>query len=217
MDVLDTRIFVGEFPFTGVVKAFLLGKKVIKFWCGSDALLMLEFPPGRGKLSVLRYRLKMRLLAPLISGHWFNGHGLFQALAKFGFEPAQVNLWVGQDQVFEKEPHEGFNVVYYAPTDSVYGYWVYGVDIIDQLIPMFPEFNWIKLNGKNAMSEVWPTADVYIRPSRWDGYPRLVREARLNGVDVIFSEKFDLTVEHCALTLKIIYAAHQQPSALSHS
>ena len=163
---------------------------------------------------MLRHRLKMRILEPFISRHWINGYRLLKALEDVPYIPfrkCQLQFWVGRDTIVEKVPHEGFNVFYYSPGDSVYQRWVYGLDIIEKLIYIFPHFNWVKLDGKIDMKSAFKVMDIYIRPSRWDGFPRLVREAALNDIPVIFSENFDLTVEDCADQLRAIYAKHPQP------
>jgi hypothetical protein len=45
------------------------------------------------------------------------------------------------------------------------------------------------------MSKVFPILDGYLRPSRHEGWPRLVEESLLNEIPVLYKETFDYDKE----------------------
>jgi hypothetical protein len=183
VDIPGQKIFVGDIAFWPALKAFFSGKRVIKWWCGSDVLVLLKFPPGRGKRSILLTRLKMLLLKPFIFAHWVNGDGLLKALNQVAFiskKKFQLRLWVGKDIIVEKQPHQGFNVCYYAPNESEYGRWVYGLDIIDELI-----YDSQSLTGSSSMVRL-----TWLRPMPiWT----FIFAHHAGTVTRVWSEKLSLT------------------------
>jgi hypothetical protein len=68
------------------------------------------------------------------------------------------------------------------------------MDIIEQIIPLFPNINWISLNGAANMCEIYPTLDGYIRPNRHDGFPRIIVECMALGIPYFWSEDFNPSV-----------------------
>jgi len=93
--------------------------------------------------------------------------------------------------------HEGFNVAYHYPGDRggrVFKRWLYGMDIIEQLIKQFPKYNWIELDGTMDMMKIYPILDAYIRPTRHDGMPRIILECQQLNIPYWWDEDFKPSV-----------------------
>lgn len=184
----DKVIFVGEVPVGRMLKAWRK-KKIIRFWIGSDVLLLRMFPPGRGKLSVLKHRLKTGLTEPFIDEHWVYGAQLFKEFKQvWSGRKASLRLCRAPIESVVKVPSESVNIAYYHPRDDEFSRWVYGVDLIELLIQRFPQVNWVKLDGTLNPKYFFQSLSAYLRPSRSDGHPRLVAECRENSIPVYWSE-----------------------------
>ena len=80
------------------------------------------------------------------------------------------------------------NILYYYPTGfhkRVDIKWLYGIDIIEKLEKRHPEWNFIKVDGSGK--DIYKNIDVYLRPTRHDGYARMVVESQLKNIHVIWS------------------------------
>jgi hypothetical protein len=184
----DTVIFVGEVPIKQMLKA-RRKKKIVRWWIGSDALLLRMFPPGRGKLSVLKHRLKVRLTEPFIDEHWIYGNQLFKEFKEvWSARKAQLRLCRAPIEPVVRVPHDGVNIAYYCPRDDTFARWVYGIDLIEKLMICYPQVNWIKLDGTLNPKYFFQALNGYIRPSRSDGYPRIIAECKVHGILCYWSE-----------------------------
>lgn len=189
-------LFVGRVTFKKLIYEWATGSMIARFWVGSDVLLLKAFPPGRGKRTVIAHRILKAITEPFISSHWVNGDRLMRELR--GILPAQkmaLRHWGGvHAKAYEKFSHGGINIAYYMPREDVYSRWVYGIDLIEELQGHYKnalhqaEVNFILLDGKMDMADIFPYLDGYIRPSRWDGWPRLVQECIINGVPFYYSD-----------------------------
>ncbi len=186
------RVFVGTIPFWQVVWSWLRGIRTIKWWMGSDALTLWSVPPGRNRLEIFLHRLKMRLLKPFITRHWVTSSRLVVDLARSkSVLPDKIAIvyWPGRHhQPVRKQPHVGFNILYYDPGKDKFKRWVYGIDIIETVQVKLTGVNWVKIDGRQNMAEIFPITDLYLRPSRHDGAPRIIEECRLNNIPVVYSE-----------------------------
>lgn len=169
-------------------------------------LLLVCFPPGRGKFSVLRHRLIAHLFNFLVDEHWFVSKSLQIELAtKLKIKNWQIRINPGRTGKVERRAHKGFNVLYYDPKDNAYARWVYGIDIIEALQKELTAVNWIRFDSTFRLKESLEVTDVYLRPSRHDGWPRIVDTCRKSSIPVIYSDAFDLTVEKCKKEIKRLY------------
>jgi hypothetical protein len=201
-------IFVGSIPLLRVVLERIRGRRVVKWWMGTDALTMWMCPPGMSRWKVLAHQWKMRLLERFIDEHWVTGRRLLEDLRRaHGISPTKVAVvyWPGKYQEpIPLQTHQAFNAVYYDPGGGRFKRWVYGMDVIEALKERFPQVNWIRLDGAQDLRQVLPLADVYVRPSRHDGAPRIVEECRISGVPVIFSEGQEPDVDKIAKELEAL-------------
>lgn len=164
-------------------------KRIIRWWIGSDVLLLRMFPPGRGKFSVLRHRLKTWLTEPFIDEHWIYGEQLFKEFKQVrNSRKASLRLCRAPIESVVKVPHEGVSIAYYQPKDDVFSRWVYGIDLIEILVKRYPQVSWIKLDGTLNPKYFFQSLSGYLRPSRSDGHPRLIAECRENSIPTYWSE-----------------------------
>ena len=63
--------------------------------------------------------------------------------------------------------------------------WLYGKDIIEALKSKHPEWNFVYVDG--SKKNIYKNIDIYLRPNRHDGYPKMVVEAKLLGIPCIWS------------------------------
>ena len=136
---------------------------------------------------------------------------LVRNLVKFGIPEDRIIICpvpVKYKNPVEKIPHDGFNVLFYASmgdgTNNKFKRWVYGVDIYEAVKAHYAKencgwpgygINFIYTDGKYNMNQVFPVIDVYIRPTRHDGAPCLVRECRINNIPVFWSNREDVTAQ----------------------
>lgn len=203
MDGARTTLFVGSIKLRRLLHEWAAGAKIARFWVGSDVLLLKAFPPGRGKRTVIVHRILKKITEPFIAAHWVNGERLMRELS--GILPPQkmvLQHWGGvHAKTYGKFSHGGINIAYYMPREDVYARWVYGIDLIEELQERYKnalhqaEVNFILLDGKMDMADIFPYLDAYIRPSRWDGWPRLVQECKINDVPFYYSDDGKPSVE----------------------
>ena len=91
---------------------------------------------------------------------------------------------------YEKQPHKGFNVLYYRGigANQKFNDWVYGYDIFLKVKRMYTDVNFIEVNGGEDMTNVYPIIDFYLRPNRHDGAPRMIMECENNGIPYYWSK-----------------------------
>ncbi len=186
----NLTIFVGELNLFSALLVRIMGRKLIRWWVGSDVLLLHEFPPGRGKLSVFRHRLLYHLTKLFVTENWITAERLRDEFEACGGKKAFVRYHI-EGMLMKKVvkiKHEGVNVAWYVTNSSKSARWKYGVDLVEELMLRFYDVNWIKLDGTLDMREVFPYLDAYIRPSRHDGRPRLVIECQTQGIPYYWSE-----------------------------
>ena len=183
-------IVVGELGLLDALLVKIMGRKLIRWWVGTDVLLLREFPIGRGKLSVFKHRLLYHLTKIFVFENWITAGRLKDEFISCGGKRAVVRYHI-RGMLTEKVikiKHEGINIAWYATNSSKAVRWKYGVDLIEKLMLLFYDVNWIRLDGTLDMKEVYPYLDGYIRPSRHDGRPRLVIECQIQGIPYYYSE-----------------------------
>jgi len=63
--------------------------------------------------------------------------------------------------------------------------WLYGKDIIEELERKHPEWKFHYVDGSKR--NIYKNIDIYLRPNRHDGYPKMIVEAELFGIPYIWS------------------------------
>ena len=169
---------------------------VLKF-VGTDAYLMDRFMPYMGfkwKIKTILNRIFHKILDRFVSEIIVADMFLSTHLVRAGFKSKirEVRDSVKYSKPIDKIKHNGFNVVYYDTTEFKKNKktirWLYGLDIIDELKEMFPNVNWIKLDGTSNMVEIYSIADFYLRPNRNDGASRMIQECKINKIPYYHSQ-----------------------------
>ena len=73
--------------------------------------------------------------------------------------------------------------------------WIYGLDIVGELKHRHPEWSFVVADGSRSEDGFFNDIDVYLRPSRCDGWAIMVKEAEACGVPVIWSFETGTYVE----------------------
>jgi hypothetical protein len=174
--------------------------KLIAWWIGTDALTLVKNPPANRiwYVKLFFYRIKWKLIKGFFE-HWVVHENLKLYLNKFGIEAKVVNYPADYDKKIEKKKHDGFNILYYLPPvanlgGEKYRDWYYGYDIIKVIKRLFDyqDINYIEANLKTGnIDELYKIADIYIRPNKWDGNPRMVQECEIKGIPYYWDPKIN--------------------------
>jgi len=81
-----------------------------------------------------------------------------------------------------------------------------------QIKEQLSEVNLLKADGTRDMGELYAITDLYIRPSRHDGEPRINDECKLNGIAVSYSENGNPGAEHFVKEINLIETNRHDPS-----
>ena len=190
-----------------------------KHWLGSDALKLVKYPPGKWtwKIRIFAERILWRIFEPLIDHHFVVHPRLSKYLISFGIPEKKISVKAYLGLCYycvypcSKIDHEGIYIAYYYPGgrgNRKFKRWVYGKDIIDQIVLMFPNVNWVHLDGKKNICVVYPILDAYIRPNRHDGLPRIILECLALDIPYYWEEEFKPTVERVRDYVEKIIASH---------
>lgn len=187
-----TAIFVGNLLISDVILAKLVFHyKIIRWWVGTDVWLLYAWPPGRGKLSILWHRIKYWLLDRFVDENWLTSIHLKDEFEEFCNGKKAVVRWHIQGMLTEKlpkKPDSKISIAYYHPKENtIFQREVYGIDLIERLMPLYPEVNWIRLDGTKNMREIFPILTAYLRPTRHDGRSRLLAECQIQDIPYYWS------------------------------
>lgn len=170
--------------------------RIIHWWTGTDALKLVMYPPGPWwwHVKIFLERALWYLVEPMIWEHWVVDENLVSHLCEFGIEKHKIKVRhdpVKYPRPVKKEPHDKFTVMYYYPGDrgnAKFKRWVYGMDIIEYLKSLFDpnKIIWIEADGSLDMYKIYAVTDLYIRPTRHDGRPRMIDECKINGIEYIY-------------------------------
>jgi hypothetical protein len=187
---VDKIIYVGSVPLISVFLDWFAGLKIIKWWVGTDVLILFMYPPGKGKVIVFLHRVKMYLLKFVIYEHWFTSKKLMGEMPRRYINGrAKVFMRGDSDCYIKKISHKGFNVLIYRPLETKFNRWLYGLDLIDKLKTLYNrEVTFIEADGGLNLKHYYPYIDAYIRPTRHDGFPRMVRECKVNNIPYYWSK-----------------------------
>ena len=182
---------------------FTTSHHLIHWWKGTDSLKLIMYPPSSHfswYFRIFAERILWKLIDPLFREHWVVHQRIKNNLIKFGISEKKIiireDLPLDVSNV-KRMGHEGFNVAYHYPGDRrgrVFKRWLYGMDIIEQLIKQFPKYNWIELDGTMDMMKIYPILDAYIRPTRHDGMPRIILECQQLNIPYWWDEDFKPSV-----------------------
>ena len=193
LHIFNKTVIVGELGLLDALLVKIMGRQLIRWWVGTDVWLLWAFPKGRGKLSVLKHRLKYHLTKFFVSENWVTSERLKDEFVSCGGKRDSVKYHIRGmlTEKVQKKAHDLVNIAYYWPSDSgEFQRYIYGLDLIEKLELMFPYpiVNWIPLDGKFTMREVYSIVDAMIRPSRHDGRPRIIEECKINSIPYYYSE-----------------------------
>jgi hypothetical protein len=177
--------------------SFRKNQYFIHWWHGTDALKLDTYPPTDQWTWYIRIKLERilhKIIEPIIREHWVVDEVLTKHLYNFGIPGDKIKVFhapLNYNQIYKKQPHAGFNILYYFPRadkNLTYKRWKYGKDIFDHTLTHTNQLhiNWIVVDGSQDLSSILPIVDIYVRPSRHDGYPRLVKECELNDIPVYY-------------------------------
>lgn len=158
------------------------GRKIVKWWIGTDALTLLCFPPGKWLwyVRIIYQRLFYKIVKNFIE-HWVVGEHLGFYLKEFGITDYHIIQDPAQYTHVIKKSHQIKSVLYYYPGNHgnrIFKEWVYGYDVFSILKAEYPDINWITVNGDKDMSSIYPVIDGCIRPNRHDGISRIILECQ---------------------------------------
>lgn len=173
----------------------------IAWWKGTDALTLITNPPGNKTwyVKLFLYRIKWKILYRLFDVHWVVNKQLKEHLVRFGISEKKIEIWAEPPayiEKVEKKKHDTFNVLFYMPVrpqnlgGMKYLKWLYGYDIYLNLKLYFfdqKDIRFVWVDGNFDMKSIYATTDLYIRPSRHDGQPRMIMECVVNEIPYIFS------------------------------
>lgn len=177
--------------------AFLLRKKIIMHWVGSDILEMKEWLNKGHRFSPILLRH---------STHWAEVDWTAQELQELGIKAQVVPLTPASFPAEVKELPAKFVVLCYLPPERELFYG--GTEMI-QLAKQFPEIvflavaasptvshpdwpeNIISVGWVDDMEELYPEITVLVRFTEHDGLSFMVLEALANGRYVIWSYPFE--------------------------
>lgn len=169
-------IFLGSFPLFKVLYYKFIDRdkrKIVRWWMGTDVLTLWCFPTGKSKIKVLLHRIKTLLLNRFVSENWFVSEGLEkEVLSLTWLKINNPKVVVHQCNPIKKKKY--FVVIgYYMPEMSTFNEWVYGFDMIVKLMNTFRNDIFLRYDGKGDIQDFLSLIDLYVRPARHDGTPRL--------------------------------------------
>ena len=162
------------------------------FWMGTDSLMLKDYSMRAflKKVYWWIFRRFIRVADYFIDAHYCVSEKVADNVREFG---TRKPIKIVQDQcdvrTYKKKAHEGFNVLYYFPSggDIKFNKWLYGYDIFLQVKELFPEINFIVVDGTYNMKMVYPFVDFYLRCNRHDGHSRIIMECDINNIPYYWS------------------------------
>ena len=158
-------------------------------WTGSDTIYATQYPK-HGKKSkwmyMFAYKIFVRIMDVFVEGHYFVADHLVTDDLRKKLKSPILGVLVDPPKYpleLKKKEHKGFNVLYYCPKgrNQKFINWVYGWDIYEKAKKIL-DVNFIHVDGKQDMNEIYPIVDFYLRPNRSDGRPRIIMECVINNI-----------------------------------
>lgn len=161
--------------------AKILRLSTARYWTGNDAWKYKH---------IWHYRLRAKLINLFFDYHYFISDNCVIPGLKGEIRTLTTPLMYADTERIE---HDKFTIAYYDAEGSFKNR--YGLDVVKKLRFYFPQVRWLPIHSgeftQEQMKEIYKRIDLYIRPSRWDGDPFMVREALHFGVDTISSFSSD--------------------------
>ncbi len=200
----NKTIYYGAFKYKSAFWKYLRGKEIVRWWIGTDALMLEYFPPGIPKGVVLYWRLKCWITQLYISEHWYGCDEVKKNL-KYFYKSVLLHYEPYPDIYplpIEKKP---LVVLIHDPSKAhkyeEYGRWKFGIDIIDQVKKRTGKWCYfMTVDNSQDMNIIFPLVDCCLLPKRLKGEPRLVSECRINNIPVYYDTV--ASVDSCANFLK---------------
>lgn len=193
----DKKVFLGTVRIKDLWKYRKYRK--VRWWLGTDAFTLYMFPPGKSYLKVLLHRIKVILVNKYFEENWFVSQRLINELPDYYKSILNCVSVKVHEAEYIKRIKKPFVVGYYMPELTEFNSWVYGVDIIAALYVFFKyselDIVFLRYDGKADMSAFLSLIDVYIRPSRHDGMPRLILLCEMHDIPYCWNTDFDLLVK----------------------
>ena len=168
-------------------------------WTGSDVLFLETYPPGTRflfRVKIFFHRIAVRMIQPFLEVNYVVNERLKDKLEARGFRKMEVfdnKTRVLHATKYEKQQHEGFNVLYYIPVgkrNQKFIDWLYGWDRLQEYRIKNPKHNIVMVHGDSDMSKIYPIIDFYYRPTRHDGMSRIILECKIQ--EIPFDWTFDV-------------------------
>lgn len=163
-------------------------------WTGTDSLMLLDVSRRnlKNKIRWKLFRLYIRLLEWYVQEHIAVSEGVANNLREFGIKKSIIvkRSDIRYSSPVKKLPHKKFTILYYYPRNKVekeFKDWLYGRDIINDIKLMFPNLNYIEVNGYRDMNNIYDRVDFYIRPNRHDGHSKMIEECKINNIPYYWS------------------------------
>ena len=171
-------------------------------WTGSDALYATrfiggsKFPSRKIKyIYFLGYTIFAKIADLFVQSHYVVSEHMINVLKPLKLKkPIEVLIDPPQDvKHIEKVPHKGFNILYYIPISKnrPFTEWCYGYDVFCDVMDYFNNNNSIRfyvVDGKSPI-DIYRLTDLYLRPNRSDGAPRMIMECEQLGIPFYWSKK----------------------------
>lgn len=162
---------------TAPLFAKMLGLSTARYWTGNDAWKY---------ANIWHYRLRAKFINLFFDKHYFISEGLKHTTGLDG-DVRTITTPLMYAKPTQRAKNHKFTVLYYDGTGSFKNR--YGQDVFDKLLYEFPNFEWVVINQasytQDQMEMLYNEIDLYIRPTRWDGDPFMVREALQFNVPTI--------------------------------
>ena len=158
------------------------------YWTGTDSLMLVDYSMRklRKRPYWFLFRILVRILEKFIQGHLCVSDQVADHVRKFG---TKLPIQIMQSKVLYSIPvkkinHKDFNILYYHPKnrDQEFIRWLYGIDIIEQLEKVFPDAQFIKVDGSQNKNDIYQITDFLLRPNRHDGHSRMIMECEINKI-----------------------------------
>lgn len=161
------------------VLAKMLGYKTVRFWLGTDVLM----------LENRIYRLWWKFFSLFVDYHYTTAPWLIEELKRHGMQAKFYGLYP-HFKPLERKKHDEFTVLTLLRSKKRD---FYGGKIVDALRKEFSQFKWIILDERISHQEIlklYSETDVLLRMSKHDSMSLMVQEALMSGCEVIWSQKF---------------------------
>jgi len=165
-------------------------------WTRTDSLMLIDYSMRK----VIKrpywfvFRILIRIIEPFIQCHYCISQNIAENIHKFGVtKPIEIiETRMKHYKKYEKIKHNTFNVIYYNPINSKdvdFTRWLYGLDLIEEVINDMKTINFIELDGTKDLSNIYPITDFMIRPNRHDGPSRIRLECEIQNIPYYWTQK----------------------------